>query len=271
MIMIENTEAIMDTFSPKLSESLVAGSPPARSTEDLPGRLPNSTSPSGYLGPATVLDLNERERLVLVQWERAGRVCRSWARPAVAAPDRLQPGDVVLVITQNTEDFYLIGILSQCGRSGTEDGERKTKDRGRGTLPLFETQSGASVALAQSGGQEAVQIHSPQGALLVEYRPGSGKTLVNVESGDLEFVTHNGDIAFRSARKILLAAQRLETRAETVVEKAANVYQTVEELTQLQTGRMRTLVDGSCHLKARDAFLKAEQDFKVDGNQIHLG
>ena len=68
-----------------------------------------------------------------------------------------------------------------------------------------------------------------------------------------------------------MAAPRLETEAQTVVSKAANVYQTVEDLTQLQTGRMRTLVEGSCHLKARDAFLKAEQDFKVDGEQIHLG
>jgi len=63
----------------------------------------------------------------------------------------------------------------------------------------------------------------------------------------------------------------LETRAATVISHAGNVYETVEELAQLQAGRQRTLIQGSCHLKARDAFMKAEKDFKVDGEQIHLG
>lgn len=221
----------------------------------LPVSLLADVNPTGYLGPATVHDLNERERLVLVQWERAGQPCLSWARPALLGSAQLQPGDVALVLSQNLEDFYLIGILTKSSRP---------------PAPL-QTPAGASVTVAQSAGEEIVQVHSKQGALVLEYHPESGKTLVNVETGDLDFVTQNGSISFQSAQKISLVAHRLETQAETVIEKAANVYQTVAELTQLQTGRMRTLVKGSCHLKARDAFLKAEQDFKVDGEQIHLG
>ncbi len=215
--------------------------------------LLTAVSPAGYLGPATVLDLNERERLVLVQWQRAGQPCLSWARPAMVTAKALQRGDTVLVLSQNLEDFYLIGLLSAPSPA-----------------PLT-TQAGARVAVSQSAGEEIVQVHSKQGALVLEYHPESGKTLVNVEKGDLEFITHDGNIAFHSAQKISFVAHRLETLAETVVSKAKNVYRTVEELTQLQTGRLRMLVKGSVHLKARDAFLKAEQDFKVDGDQIHLG
>jgi len=223
--------------------------------EPEPANLLAAASHGGYLGPATVVQLNERERLVLVQWERSGKPCLSWARPALVAAAQLQPGDVALVLSQNLEDFYLIGILS-----GQPPASAALK-----------TPSGASVAVAKSAGEEVVQVHSRQGALVFEYHPESGRTLVNVATGDLEFVTHDGSISFQAAKNISLVAHRLETQAETVVAKAGNVYQSVEELTQLQTGRMRTLVKGSVHLQARDAFLKAEQDFKVDGEQIHLG
>ena len=238
-----------------IEPSPAANHPSPNRRDPQPASLLASVSQTGYLGPATVLKFNERERLVLVQWERAGQPCLSWARPALVTSAQLLPGDTALVLSQNLEDFYLIGRLAEHSPA---------------PAPL-KTKSGASVAVSQSAGEEIVQVHSKQGALVLEYHPESGKTLVNVEKGDLEFITHDGNIAFHSAQKISFVAHRLETLAETVVSKAKNVYRTVEELTQLQTGRLRLLVKGSVHLKARDAFLKAEQDFKVDGDQIHLG
>lgn len=238
-----------------IEPSLAASYPTPNRREPESTSLLAGVSQTGYLGPATVIAINEREPLVLVQWERAGQPCLSWARPALVASAQFQPGDTALVVSQDLQDFFLIGLLTQSASV---------------TAPI-KTQSGASVAVTRSAGEEIVQVHSKQGALVLEYHPDSGKTLVNVEKGDLEFVTQDGNIAFRSARKISFVAHRLETLAETVVSKAKNVYRTVEELTQLQTGRLRMLVKGSCHLKARDAFLKAEQDFKVDGDQIHLG
>jgi hypothetical protein len=214
---------------------------------------------TGYLGPALILEINPRDRLVLVQWTRAGQPCLSWARPALSASCQIKPGDVALALSQNLEDFYLLGLLAESAPAPHSS-----------AAPL-RTPSGASVVVGQSAGEEVIQVHSKQGALALEYHPASGKTIVNVETGDLEFVARQGSIAFHSARKISFVAHRLETVAETVVSKARNFYRTIEELTQLQTGRLRVLVKGNCHLKARDVFLKAEQDFKVDGQQIHLG
>lgn len=228
-------------------------------TDELFAGLTTSVGQQGYLGPAIVLGVKEWQRLVLVQWERAGQTCLSWARLALAASGQLKQGDTALVISQNLEEFYVIGTLSEAG-SGNQN-----------LRAGLQTASGARVAVTSSGAEEIIQVRSSQGALVMEYRPESGKTLVNVENGDLEFVTRNGSISFQSAQQISLVAQRLETRAKTVVAKAGNVYETVEELSQLQSGRMRTVVKGSCHLKAHDAFLKAEKDFKVDGEQIHLG
>ncbi|MGH7995886.1 MAG: DUF3540 domain-containing protein [Opitutaceae bacterium] len=210
----------------------------------------------GYLGPATVLEVDEAESLVVVQWERDGRPFSACARPALSAPARLRPGDVALALTQDMEEVYLIGILET--RPVSPQAPIPSPDR-----PL----TGADPQAAA----EVVPLRSKQGALVVEYHPESGKTRVNIDEGDLEFVTRNGSISFNASDKISLAARRLETEAGTVVSKAANVYESVAELAQLQAGRTRTLVKGSCLLKARDAFLKTEADFKIDGEQIHLG
>ena len=45
--------------------------------------------------------------------------------------------------------------------------------------------------------------------------------------------------------------------------KAKNVYQTISELSQLKAGRQRTLVDHTCHMKAKKTIYKSETDFKV--------
>jgi hypothetical protein len=223
--------------------------PPQQSERRSPNRRGPTPAPAslpagpGYLGPATILEINPRDGLVLVEWKTAGQSCLSWARPATATPTQFKPRDTALVLSQNLEDFYLIGLLQS-------------------TNPAIQPATPAS---------EVVQVHSPRGELVLEYHPDSGKTRVNVPQGDLEFITKNGNISFQSARKISFTACRLETLADTVVSKAKNVYRTVEELTQLQTGRLRTLVKGSWLAKSKNAFLKADEDFKVDGEQIHLG
>jgi hypothetical protein len=223
------------------SRTVAPDSPP-------PAAFHGATGTRGYLGPATVLDVNEAKRLVRVEWEHAGRTVSGWARPALASPSGFRRGDVALAMTQDAEDIYLVGILESAAEKAVPP-----------------------AAPAKSSDADVVQVRSKDGDLVVEYHPASGRTVVNVENGDLEFVTRNGSISFHAAQTISLVAHRLETDVDTVVSKAGNVYETVKELAQLEAGRTRTLVEESCLLKARDAFLCAEGDFKVDGAQIHLG
>jgi hypothetical protein len=70
---------------------------------------------------------------------------------------------------------------------------------------------------------------------------------------------------------VKLAVKRLETMAVTVVQKVKNLYQTVEELAQVQAGRMRTLIAATWHMKSKKMFLKAEEDVKIKGEKIYLG
>ena len=75
-----------------------------------------------------------------------------------------------------------------------------------------------------------------------------------------------GEIGFTS-----LASHHVEMTIGRIVSWAKSAYRTVTGLSQLRTGRMRTLVDTSCHIKAEKTYLKAEKDFKIDGESIYMG
>jgi hypothetical protein len=74
-----------------------------------------------------------------------------------------------------------------------------------------------------------------------------------------------------SIKSVKLAMKRCETLAETVIAKAKNVYRTVEELSQLKTGRLRNLVSRTYQLRSKTTLMKAEEDFNIDGEKINLG
>jgi hypothetical protein len=62
----------------------------------------------------------------------------------------------------------------------------------------------------------------------------------------------------------------LETLAGTINQKTQYMYQQVDRLLQINSGRMRTFIQSLFHLKAKRTYLKAEQDMKLKGEKIHL-
>ena len=66
-------------------------------------------------------------------------------------------------------------------------------------------------------------------------------------------------------------AGQLETTAETLTETARRSFRSAEELAQQTAGRLRMLVSGTYHFRSRKASMKAQRDFKIDADQIHLG
>ncbi len=74
-----------------------------------------------------------------------------------------------------------------------------------------------------------------------------------------------------TVKHVRLIANKVETTAKTIVQKATNVYRTVEKLMQLRAGRQRSIIESTHDLKARNIYARATEDFKVQGDQIHLG
>lgn len=136
----------------------------------------------------------------------------------------------------------------------------------------------------------AVAIRSRSGiGLAVEGTAGATQSVLALEGGTARLAASTLDVAARQAsfqaedaryagRSLLaqvaslrLVAGRVETLAKTVVERSRNLYRAVEELLETRAGRVRSLVDGTYHLKARDAVVRAERDVDVDGEKIRLG
>ncbi|MCI5223474.1 MAG: DUF3540 domain-containing protein [Candidatus Electrothrix sp. AR4] len=114
----------------------------------------------------------------------------------------------------------------------------------------------------------------------------SGLSLGNYQTKlncpDFRIVAKNGDLFVDelkiTGKKILtnlvqatFKISKLETRAKTLVHKAQNMYQSVENLSQLKTGRLKTLIKSTYHLKSKNTVLKSEEDFKVKAEEINLG
>ena len=204
--------------------------------------------------------------------------------------------------------------------------EHQTRNRPEGNR--LKLHCGAKAEVTGTPEAEKLTVFSKEGGIIFEYDSLTGKSRIDIPAGDLEIITRNGDIVFKSSKNIRMIAsndndiekaaisldsgkismnspeiavnsrkgtihienaqytgkafsgmiqdvklkiQRIESVVVTVIEKAKNVYRTVEELAQLHTGRMRTIVDATWHFKSKKTFMKAEDDFKIKGEKIYLG
>lgn len=209
-----------------------------------------------YFGPAITTESEREDGRVLVRMDGRGPRPLCTARVAVARVEPLAMGQEVLIAGDKPDELYVIGVL---------------------TPPDM---------------REPAQFNTPPDEVRFEYDPASRKGRLSIARGSLDLVAEDGDINLRAARNIRIDGQsvelnsneltvktvtsrwiadRVETLAGSIVEKARNAYRTVERLSQLTTGRMRTLVDETYHLKSKRAFLKSEEDFKIKGDKIHLG
>ena len=287
---------------------------------------------TNYLGPAKVIESGENEGVIHVRLKAHQEESEVSARITAPFIDSLEEGDEVLVAGDIFSDMYVIGLLTSI------------KSNKKKTWPeKLEIGNGAYAMLDETSESPALKLFSRRNELLIEYDPESEKARINIDSGDLEFMTRNGDIVFNSANNIQLKGQNIElagrsgirlgvidtigqlassfslrscktslssarlaitaqqgefqlketrfvcskflgkvvdsqlivgklsTIANSISVKAKNVYKTVEQLTQLKTGRMRTLVDSTFHMKAKKTYMKSQEDFKVKADKIHLG
>jgi len=232
-------------------------------------------------------------RAVLVESERVDgsvmvRLAGDGPAPlysAIVACPRTQPlgaGREALVIGAPDDQLYVVGLVAP--------------PDGRPAPPaILATRCGAyatTIRAADGTGEERLRVYSPRNQLVFEYDPAAGRTLVNVPSGDLALRTEHGDIELQSAGAVRIGGQainldgervevrakrarwivdKLETLAGTVIERATNLYRSVEQLAQLRTGRMRTLVEETYQFRSRNAYVRAEKDYKIKADQIHLG
>jgi phage baseplate assembly protein gpV len=96
---------------------------------------------------------------------------------------------------------------------------------------------------------------------------------INAKRGAFFFteMRYAGEKIVATAGSVQIMARRLETAAKTILEKADNVYRKIKQLSQVQAGRKRIIVDDTFYVKSNRAVMKSDKNFKVKSDKIHLG
>ena len=132
-----------------------------------------------------------------------------------------------------------------------------------------ETRAGAGLTVLDPQGRAVSGLRlTHRGAHLfgrtLEVLAGRAKLLL----GEL---VYRGRRAEATLERLQTVAERVESTAKTVVARADDVYRTVRGLTQLRSGRLRTEVEDTAHLRAARVDVRARGDVAIDGERIHLG
>lgn len=82
---------------------------------------------------------------------------------------------------------------------------------------------------------------------------------------------YTGSSLSATVERAHLALERLETVAGRVIARARDLYQSVQDLHDVRSGRMRVLVDDALDMKGGSTTIQADGDVRIDGEKINLG
>ncbi len=106
---------------------------------------------------------------------------------------------------------------------------------------------------------------------------GTGKTRLMVP-GDFEIHAPRGRISLMAGKgvqvkgpEVKITAGKLELVARRVLENFTDATRWVKDTWNLRAGRARTEIESDYQVKARRIIERAEDDVRIDGDQIHLG
>ncbi len=137
--------------------------------------------------------------------------------------------------------------------------------------------AGGEVAL-RSATSASVTVGDAEGAagLRVERRRvtlAADELAANARSAEVRFerARYLGEVAEATLARAELVVGELTSRVDTLFEKANNVFRKVKELHQLESGRLRTLVEGALRVEGGHVVMRAREDVHIDGEHINLG
>ncbi len=283
-----------------------------------------------YLGSARVVDTGTCQDPIEVVIDSPEGKQYAQAHLALPAANTINPGDNVLVVGDNHENLYVIGVLGRKPTSAM-------------LAPEIVLADGTSAAIEEGANGQALCVYSNKNELMFQYDPSTGQARIVSDAKNLVIDAPEGDIELNAAKHIRLSGHtieltgrssiglsaghifetlrsafslkpgqvnlsgqevkvsakqgriffdevrshvksivskmgsarmvvdRLETAANSIIEKAKNTYRSTENLNQVKAGRMRMLIDATFHLKSNTTILKAKDDVKVKGEKIHLG
>ena len=144
---------------------------------------------SKYFGPAKVVSFNKGDYVAALLFQSSNGEEIVYGKLAIPKCPEIFEGDTVLIAGNDTNNLYIIGFLNHAISNDMES-ERLT------------SASGAYTSINKTSNKEKIQVCNKSDELIFEYDIESGNTRINIEHGDLEFITKDGKINFISEQDI---------------------------------------------------------------------
>lgn len=192
---------------------------------------------------ALVLGLDEDRVRVRPAAGGAGEI-----RARVAVPGYLPAeGDRVIVQRVEGGGAYVLGVV-RASRT-----------------PVVVTPAGASASVEG----ETIALRDAAGRLLLTLDGATGELRLEAQK-DLRLSAPSGQVVVE-ASAMSLSTGHYELRAERIVERATDVFRTVESLLETRARHLRAVVSRTLELAGRRTSITSEEDTRVDGKRVLLG
>ncbi len=149
-----------------------------------------------YIGPAKVLKTDGKEGLVLLEIKKNNITMETWAKTALAHEAQFFPGQSVLALGDEINGMYITGLLDL--------NIPETKE----SQPIFTMNNGIYGLINKKERDQTFKLMSDSGRLIFSYDSKTRKSTINIHSGDLDFVTHQGKINFKSVEDINFTSEQ---------------------------------------------------------------
>lgn len=134
------------------------------------------------------------------------------------------------------------------------------------------TPNGATTAIDG----DAIVVHAPDGQLVARYDTATGELMLSARAGvtiaaKQRTLTLEADELRLAATKACVEVEEWEVRAERIVERAVDVFRTVEGVAETHARRLRMVVERTLELTGRRTSIVSKEDTRIDGKRVLLG
>jgi hypothetical protein len=173
-------------------------------------------------------------------------------------------------------------IDTPAGASATTEGDTIVVRDPRGAIVVtYDAVSGSATIAAPEGDlrlRAAGKVVVEAGTVLEL----SARAKTRIQSVELELCTDLTQLRTKalsvvsgalegSALNVALRLGRVQLTAESIRERARDVYRDVEGVIETRAGRLRTLVRGATQVRSGSTSIVSEEDTFIDGSRVLLG
>jgi hypothetical protein len=178
------------------------------------------------------------------------------ARIAFSCLIRPVPGDLVLCVTDESGEYYVLGIIERPGKqdmtiSFPADAAMVSE---QGSLSMV---SGKSVTLASDDRLNCFSgraVHKSREAVV-----------------DFSELTARGENLQANFKSVLLISRMLNTMARQVIARAKSYIRRTEDCDQVKAGQMTRKAEGLYSMDSKHTVMVSRKETKIDGERIFMG